>query len=381
MDAVVVFLTAAVVTAVGTPLAKRLSVRMGAIAVPDDRKVHDTAMPTLGGLAILGGVGAAVVVAWRLDGYAAVFDAPTVPLGLLVAATVAYAVGAIDDVREISAPAKTAGTVLAGSILNLAGITILLFRLPSVGLISLSPDWAALVTVLWVVGMCQAINLIDGLDGLAAGIVGIASFALYLFAAELGDLGQLPSDNIAPLVALATAGACAGFLPYNAHPASVFMGDGGALLLGLLMAAASIGIGGNSTADSSSQTFFFSTVHPARDPRRADLRHGVRHHPPRAQSDRRDRGRQGAPAPPAHGPGAWAAAQRGDPLDLDGVAIGPRAVSRLHRHRRRRAADRHRRARAVALHDPAPAGPRRAAGAQEGRSLSSAPIRPAGDGC
>ena len=259
MDALVVFLTAAGVTAAVTPLASRLAVRVGAIAVPDDRRVHERPTPTLGGLAILIGVLAAVAVAWRLGDYEQIFDAPTVPIGVVAAAVIVYLVGGIDDVREISAPAKTAGTVLAGSILNVAGVSILLFRFPPVGLISLSPDWAALITVVWVVGMCQAINLIDGLDGLAAGIVGIAAFALFLFADKLGDpsLAQLPADNIAPLVALATAGACAGFLPYNVHPASIFMGDGGALLLGLLMASASIAVAGNSTADSSSQTFFF----------------------------------------------------------------------------------------------------------------------------
>ncbi len=259
MDALVVFLTAAGVTAAITPLASRLAVRVGAIAVPDDRRVHERPTPTLGGLAILIGVVSAVVVAWRLGEYEKIFDAPTVPVGVVIAALVVYLVGGIDDVREVSAPAKTAGTVLAGSILNFAGVSILLFRFPPFGLISLSPDWAALITVVWVVGMCQAINLIDGLDGLAAGIVGIAAFALFLFADKLGDpsLAQLPADNIAPLIALATAGACAGFLPYNVHPASIFMGDGGALLLGLLMASASIAVAGNSTADSSSQTFFF----------------------------------------------------------------------------------------------------------------------------
>ncbi len=259
MDALVVFLTAAGVTAAVTPLASRLAVRVGAIAVPDDRRVHERPTPTLGGLAILVGVVAAVAVAWRLGEYEKVFDAPTVPVGVVIAAVVVYLVGGIDDVREVSAPAKTAGTVLAGSILNFAGVSILLFRFPPFGLISLSPDWAALITVIWVVGMCQAINLIDGLDGLAAGIVGIAAFALFLFADKLGDpsLAQLPADNIAPLIALATAGACAGFLPYNVHPASIFMGDGGALLLGLLMASSSIAVAGNSTADSSSQTFFF----------------------------------------------------------------------------------------------------------------------------
>jgi UDP-GlcNAc:undecaprenyl-phosphate GlcNAc-1-phosphate transferase len=259
MEALAVFLTAALVTAATTPLAGRLSIRVGAVAMPDERRVHERPTPTLGGLAILVGVLAAIGVAWRFGGYERIFDAPTVPLGVVLAAVVVYVVGSIDDVREISAPAKTAGTVLAGSIINFAGISILLFRFPPVGLISLSPDWAALVTVLWVVGMCQAINLIDGLDGLAAGIVGIAAFALFLFADKLGapDVAQLPEDNIASLIALATAGACLGFLPFNAHPASIFMGDGGALLLGLLMASASIAVGGNSTADSSSQTFFF----------------------------------------------------------------------------------------------------------------------------
>ena len=259
MEPLLVFLTAAVVTAVATPLTARLSARVGAIAIPADRKVHERPTPTLGGLALLVGVVAAIGVAWQLEGYDAIFEAPTVPIGVLLAAVTVYVVGSIDDVREISAPAKTAGTVLAGSILNFAGVSILLFRFPPVGLISLSPDWSALVTVVLVVGMCQAINLIDGLDGLAAGIVGIAAFALFLFADELADpnVAQLAPDNVAPLIAIATAGACAGFLPYNVHPASIFMGDGGALLLGLLMASASVAVGGNSTADSSSQTFFF----------------------------------------------------------------------------------------------------------------------------
>lgn len=259
MDAWVVFATAFIVTAAATPLAARLSFRVGAVALPDARRIHARPTPTLGGLGMLAGVVVSVGVAWRIGAYSAVFDAPTVPVGVLIAAVIAYLVGGIDDIREISPPAKTAGTVLAGSIINFAGVSILLFRLPPFGLFSLSPDMAALITVVWVVGMCQAINLIDGLDGLAAGIAGIGAFAIFLFADKLGDpsLAQLPADNIAPLIAIATAGACAGFLPYNSHPASIFMGDGGALLLGLLTATASIAVAGNSIADSSSQTFFF----------------------------------------------------------------------------------------------------------------------------
>jgi UDP-GlcNAc:undecaprenyl-phosphate GlcNAc-1-phosphate transferase len=259
MDSLVVFLVAAAVTGLTTPLTRRLAFRVGAVANPDARRVHATPTATLGGLAILAGFVAAMAVAWRLGDFEPIFDAPTVPIGVVVAAIVVYFVGFVDDVREVSAPAKTAGTVLAGTILNTAGVSILLFRLPGLGLFSLSPDLAALVTVLWVVGMCQAVNLIDGLDGLAAGIVGIGAGSIYLFAERLADpeLALLPADNIAPLLAVATAGACAGFLPHNFHPASVFMGDGGALVLGLLMAAASIAVGGNSTADSATQTFFF----------------------------------------------------------------------------------------------------------------------------
>lgn len=259
MEAFVVFAAAALTTLVATPLTSRLGVRVGALAVPDDRRVHEKVTPTSGGLALLAGFLVGMATSWRLDSFDAIFEAPTLPVGVVLAAIVVFSVGFIDDVREISAPAKTAGTVLAGSILNVAGVSILLFRLPGVGLFTLSPDVAALITVLWVVGMCQAINLIDGLDGLAAGIVAIGAGALYLFADRLADpsVAGLPADNAAPIIALATAGACVGFLPHNFHPASTFMGDGGALLLGLLMAAASISVGGNSTADSSSQTFFF----------------------------------------------------------------------------------------------------------------------------
>ena len=113
--------------------------------------------------------------------------------------------------------------------------------------------------MIWVLGMCNAINFIDGLDGLAAGIVGIASLAFFLFAERLADpeVGLLAVDNPGSLVAVATAGICIGFLPHNFHPASMFMGDGGALLLGLLMAAATISVGGNSSEDFAGQTFFF----------------------------------------------------------------------------------------------------------------------------
>ena len=127
----------------------------------------------------------------------------------------------------------------------------------------LSPEWTPLLTALWVIAITNAVNLIDGLDGLAAGVVAIASGALAVYGLHLQHLGNLPTDNIGPLIAVVTCGICLGFLPHNFHPAKIFMGDGGALLLGLLMAASTMLIGGRSAgtvggvAARSGQTYFF----------------------------------------------------------------------------------------------------------------------------
>jgi UDP-GlcNAc:undecaprenyl-phosphate/decaprenyl-phosphate GlcNAc-1-phosphate transferase len=177
---------------------------------------------------------------------------------VVLATVTIYAVGQLDDLREVSAPAKTAGSVLAGSVLAISGITILFFRIPFVGLVALPPDLATLITVLWVVGMAQAVNLIDGLDGLAAGVVAIGAGAVLLFAEYLDNRDAIiGDDNIGALIAACVLGACLGYLPWNFHPAKIFMGDAGALTLGLLMAAATIAIGGNTDAEVRGQTFFF----------------------------------------------------------------------------------------------------------------------------
>ncbi|HMC04319.1 MAG TPA: MraY family glycosyltransferase, partial [Actinomycetota bacterium] len=102
-----------------------------------------------------------------------------------------------------------------------------------------------------------AVNLIDGLDGLAAGVVGIAGVAFFLYSLRLSDSGLLASSNLAPLVAIIAVGVCVGFLPHNAHPARIFMGDAGALFLGLLLAATTIVVGGRTADQFSGQTFFF----------------------------------------------------------------------------------------------------------------------------
>jgi UDP-GlcNAc:undecaprenyl-phosphate GlcNAc-1-phosphate transferase len=253
----IVFVVATAVTFFCVPLVRRLATRSGAVVAPDERHVHESPTPTLGGAAMLVGLLAAVAVASQMSEFDTVFANSTEISGVIIASVIIYGVGFIDDLRDMSAPAKIAGMVLAGSVLSFAGVSLLIFRVPLLDVIILSPDLSAVITVLWVVGLANAVNLIDGLDGLAAGIVAIAAGAFFFYSIELTNQDVLQPGNIGPLVALVTAGICVGFLPYNAHPARIFMGDGGALMLGLLLAASTISVGGRSSQEFTGQTYFF----------------------------------------------------------------------------------------------------------------------------
>jgi UDP-GlcNAc:undecaprenyl-phosphate GlcNAc-1-phosphate transferase len=259
---VAVFAVAAVVTFGLTPLVRWVAIRRGDLVAPDERRVHDRPTASLGGLAMWCGVMAGLAVATGLDTFQPVFDTPTIPLGVVAAGTVALAVGWLDELRKVhgngvSAPAKTAGLVLAGSILTLAGVSTVFFRVPFLGIFSLSPDLSAFVTVCWVLGMANALNLIDGLDGLAAGITAIPAGAFLIYGLRLEDEMVLAPGNIGPLLAAVVLGTCIGFLPWNVHPAKIFMGDCGALFLGVLMAASTMSVGGSTDAAYSGQSFFF----------------------------------------------------------------------------------------------------------------------------
>ena len=140
------------------------------------------------------------------------------------------------------------------------GVTMFYFRIPFLGVLQLSNDWVPIVTVVWLLAMTQAVNLIDGLDGLAAGIVAIGSLAFFIYSRHLSGLGLLSEPNIGPLVAIITVGVCLGFLPFNFNGASIFMGDGGAYLLGFLVAVSTSVVGGRAdptTQAFSGQTYFF----------------------------------------------------------------------------------------------------------------------------
>ena len=251
--------TAALVTFAVTFLMRWLAPRVGAVAMPGARSVHQEPTPTLGGAAMFAGLLAAMVVGSQLHQFRQMFRGSSEPLGILLAAGAMFAVGAIDDVREVSPPAKIAGQVLSGSLLSVFGVTMLYFRVPfaSFEYIVLSPDLASLLTILGVVILANAINLIDGLDGLAAGICAIAGLALFLYADRLFKAGLLEGSNIGPLVAVVVVGVSVGFLPHNFNPARIFMGDAGAMLLGLLLAVTTITVGGRTADQFSGQTYFF----------------------------------------------------------------------------------------------------------------------------
>ncbi len=257
VDFLIVGGIAAIVTLLLTPLSRVIALKVGAVAKPDARKMHSSPTPSLGGLAMLGGISAGVFTAWSLGSFDAVFRSFTDIAGIVVAAFIIFLVGATDDIRDVSAPAKVAGIVLAGVVLALAGVSVLWFRIPFTGFIQLSPDLSVVVTVVWLLVMSNAVNLIDGLDGLAGGIVAIASGTFFIYAYQLVQEGVLFDSNPGALLAVVTAGACVGFLPHNMHPAKTFMGDGGALLLGLMLAASTATVGGRLDQAVSGQVFFF----------------------------------------------------------------------------------------------------------------------------
>ena len=260
-----VLVVAAAVTAALTVPARRISQRAGYLAVPNDRTVHREVTPYGGGAAMFLGFLAAMVAASLIPGLHPVFHGSSEPLGVVLAAAAIFVIGLVDDVRDMSAPAKMAGQVLAASILYFLGVTMYWFKVPlgslfHVDFVVLSSDVTPLITAVWVIAIINAVNLIDGLDGLAAGVVAIAGGALAVYGLRLMDLGLLPSDNVGPLVAVIACGVCLGFLPFNFHPARIFMGDAGALLLGLLMAASTMVIGGRTSPASGSTYFFFAPL-------------------------------------------------------------------------------------------------------------------------
>jgi UDP-GlcNAc:undecaprenyl-phosphate GlcNAc-1-phosphate transferase len=240
----ITLLVAAGVTYFATPIARRFAVRAGAMTKVRDRDVHTIPTPRLGGAAMFLGMAAALLVASRLPTLQAVNQKFTEPRALLMGGGLVFLIGALDDRFGLDAVTKLAGQVLAAAVIVLQGVQLLWLPVPAFGALILSQDISVILTVTFIVVVINAVNFIDGLDGLAAGVVGIAALAFFALAYHLTVQEHISVALPAMLIAIVVAGICLGFLPHNFHPARVFMGDSGSMLIGLLLAASTVSLTG-----------------------------------------------------------------------------------------------------------------------------------------
>lgn len=238
-------LVAAAATYLLVPLVRVFAVRIGAMPEVRDRDVHTTPTPRLGGLAMYGGLVAGLLIAGKLPyaggKLAAEGDGKTV-IALIVAGGIITVTGFLDDWWGMDALIKLAGQVGAAGVLVAFGVSLPWLPWPSSlgGTVVLDPTLGALITIMIVVVMINAVNFVDGLDGLAAGIVGIAAMATWTYSVALSrDFGDT-SINVTAAITSVLIGVCLGFLPHNFHPAKIFMGDTGAMLIGLVLASTMI---------------------------------------------------------------------------------------------------------------------------------------------
>jgi len=207
------------------------------------RDVHALPIPRLGGVALFVGFLAAVGVASRLPYLSHVFDSREA-IGTTIAAAMMCGLGAWDDFAELNWAIKFGGQTLAACVLVVSGVQFLFLPLGEQTV--LPTPVLVVLSVLVILVIVNAVNWVDGLDGLAAGMVGIASFSFFVYAYQQAvQWGDKSVFTTSAFIAAATVGVCVGFLPHNFHPARLFMGDAGSLLLGTLIAAATISFAGN----------------------------------------------------------------------------------------------------------------------------------------
>ncbi|MEV0948294.1 MraY family glycosyltransferase [Rhodococcus sp. NPDC049939] len=245
-ELLLVLFTAAVVTYLATGAVRLFAIRFGAVAIPRERDVHVQPTPRLGGVGIYLGILVALLFAHQLPALARGFEFTSDIPAALVSGLVIVLVGVVDDRWGLDALTKFVGQVTAAGILVVMGVSWFIIYMPFGDVtVILDQLQAGLVTVAVAVVMINAMNFVDGLDGLAAGLGLIASLAICMFSVGLlydqgGDVSAYPPA----LMAAALAGACLGFLPHNFQPARIFMGDSGSMLIGLMLAAISTSASG-----------------------------------------------------------------------------------------------------------------------------------------
>ncbi|MCF8590221.1 MraY family glycosyltransferase [Gordonia liuliyuniae] len=258
-------LTAAGVTYFITSLVRVFAVKAGAVAIPRERDVHVIPTPRLGGVGMFIGVVCAIGLAAQLPALNRGFAYTHDMLAVLTAGLVIVLVGIIDDRWGLDALTKFVGQLTAAGVLVIMGVSWYLLYVPigDIGTVVLDPLQAGLLTVAITVTTINAMNFVDGLDGLAAGLGLIAAAAICLFSLGLladqgGDVSYYPPA----LITAALAGACLGFLPHNFSPARIFMGDSGAMLIGLMLAAASTSASGRVARSAYGPADIFTLLSP-----------------------------------------------------------------------------------------------------------------------
>ena len=248
-------LIAAALTYLVTPLVRNLALRFKAVAQVRERDIHTELTPRWGGVAMWTAMALTLlsVHALKLVGRAYTHEL----LGIFIAATSVLLLGALDDRFELDAVTKLAGQGLAAGVLLLFGIQIL--WLPINGIIILPTNIGQLLTVLVVIVIINAVNFVDGLDGLATGIVAISAAAFFGFSYLLAVENGFSRAGAPSLITAIIIGTCLGFLPYNFHPARIFMGDSGSMFLGLVLAASAITLMGQIDANA----LFAENIGPA----------------------------------------------------------------------------------------------------------------------
>jgi UDP-GlcNAc:undecaprenyl-phosphate GlcNAc-1-phosphate transferase len=252
---ILLLLVAAAVTYLATPGALWLARRTHAISAVRERDVHTMPTPRLGGLAILLGIIVAVLVASRMPFLSGVFGGPE-PWGIVGGAVLVALLGWADDVWDLDWMTKLAGQVLAAGFMALMHVQLTTWPIP--GTLTIPGSRMSLyVTIFIVVATMNAVNFVDGLDGLAAGVIAIGGSAFFLYTYGIAQLNSRDDySSLASLMIGVLVGACLGFLPHNFHPSHIFMGDSGSMVLGLVLAGSTISVTGhiNNELTSGAQT-------------------------------------------------------------------------------------------------------------------------------
>jgi UDP-GlcNAc:undecaprenyl-phosphate GlcNAc-1-phosphate transferase len=241
-------ITAAVTYLLTGPV-RKFAIVAGAMPEIRARDVHREPTPRLGGIAMFFGLCAGLLVADHLTNLNQVFETSNEPRALLSGAALIWLIGVLDDKFEIDALIKLGGQMIAAGVMVVQGLTILWLPIPGVGSVALTQWQGTLLTVALVVITINAVNFVDGLDGLAAGMVCIAATAFFLYAYRIWYSYGIEAAAPATLFSAILMGMCLGFLPHNMHPARIFMGDSGSMLIGLVLAAGAISVTGQVDPD------------------------------------------------------------------------------------------------------------------------------------